>query len=393
MIVHDELALHGGERTAKDPFPPWPQFNDRAIRDAVEPLKSGRVASWSGTEVTALETRFAAWLGAPHAVACSSGTAALHLAFLSLGVGPGDEVIIPSHTFASSALAARHVGARVVFCEAADDQTLDPRSLERAITSRARVIVAVHLYGIVCDMGPIASIARRHGLRIVEDCAQCVGGEVEGRRAGTLGDIGCFSFSQGKHLCAGGEGGMLVTGDVGIAEAVRSLADYGRSHAEPSPSAHVRAGLNYRLTEMQAAVGLSELARLDTWNLPRRRGYARIYDHSLGQLPGVRALPLSTDARRNAYWKYPLQLVREAFTTDMEELRQAITAEGIPDVGASWPQTYEEPVFASPDAPRCPNAEAVRGRTLVLALHPSWEKGHVETAAAAVKKVLRAYRR
>lgn len=391
--MHDVLALHGGEPTTREPFPPWPQFAERTLQDILEPLKTGRVASWSGGRVIEFENRWAAWLGVPHAVACSSGTAALHLALLALGISAGDEVILPSHTFVSTALAPLHVGATPVFCDVTDDQTIDPRALERLVTNRTRAVIVVHLYGIVCDMERIVPLAHRFGLKVVEDCAQCVGGETAGKKAGTNGDAGCFSFSQGKHISSGGEGGMIVTADDRVAGECRSLRDYGRSLAEPCPGAHVRAGFNCRLTELQAIVGLNEIARLDSWNLPRRRGYARIYDHAFAQFPGVRSLPLNAAIRRNAYWKYPLQLSMESFTRDTEELRRALCAEGIPDAGSVWPEAYEEPIFAEKGFPRCPNAEAVRRRTLVLALPPTWEKSHVETCAAAVKKVLRAYRR
>ena len=391
--MRDDLALHGGEPTAREPFPPWPQFAERTLHDVLEPLKSGRVASWAGTRVSDFEQRWAHWIGAPQAVACSSGTAALSMALVALGVGPGDEVILPSHTFASTALAPLNAGAVPVFCDVSADQTLDPRAMERAVTARTRAVIAVHLYGIVCDMERIVAAARRHGLRVVEDCAQCVGGELAGRKAGTLGDAGCFSFSQGKHISSGGEGGMVVTADGAVAQVCRSLRDYGRAIAGPDPAAHVRMGHNFRLTEMQAIVGINELARLDSWNLPRRIGYARLYDHALAQFPGVLALPFNTPERRNAYWKYPLELSLDKFAVDAEEMRAALIAEGIPDAGSLWPEIYNEPLFAGRPVPRCPVAETARGRTLLLALPPSWEKGHVEMCIAAVKKVLRAYRR
>ncbi len=391
--MREELALHGGEKTAREPFPPWPLFADRTLSDVLEPLRTGKVASWSGTRCAELEERWAAWAGTQHAVACSSGTAALHMALLALGVQPGDEVLVPSHTFISTSLAVLHAGAVPVFCDVTDDQTLDARSIEARATGRARVVIAVHLYGIVCDMDRILQAARRRGLSVVEDCAQCAGGEIRGLKAGVMGDAGCFSFSQGKHVSAGGEGGMVVTALAEVAGACRSLRDYGREHEGTGPASHVRAGYNYRLTEMQAIIALNELARLDSWNLVRRRGFARIYDHAFSQLPGVRCVPLNTPDRRNAYWKYPLQLDPEKLARDPPEIREALAAEGIPDAGSSWPESYDEPLFAGRETAPCLNAEALRSRTLVLALPPTWEKSHIETCVAGVRKVLRAYRR
>jgi dTDP-4-amino-4,6-dideoxygalactose transaminase len=398
--VRDTLALYGGEKTTHQQFPAWPQFAERTFTDILEPLRSGRVASWSGRKVAELESRWAAWVGVKHAVACSSGTAALHMALRALGIGGGDDVIVPARTFASTALAVLHAGARPVFCDAGDDQVVDPRSVEERLTGRTRAILVVHLFGVVCAMDRIADLARRHSLFIIEDCAQCAGGEFDGRLTGSLGNAGCFSFSQGKHVCAGGEGGMVTTDDPGVASACRALRDYGReTEAGEEPGApeggraHVQAGFNYRLTEMQAVVALNELDRLVPWNLARRAGFARVYDHAFTHVPGVRALPLNTEVRRNAWWKYPLQLNLADLTCDGMEFRRALVAEGIPDGGAHWPEAYTEPVFAGEPHPACPNAQAVRERTVALLLPPTWEKQHIETCGSAVRKLLHAYRR
>lgn len=381
--------MYGGKKTAHEPFPPWPQFAERTLSSVLEPLRSGRVSYLSGARGRELEARWASWVGAAHAVSCSSGTAALHTALLALGIQPGDEVIVPSHTFLSTSLAVLHAGASPVFCDVGDDQTIDPRALESLVTARTRAVIVVHLYGIVCAMDRILEAARRHGLSVVEDCAQSVGGEFHGKKAGTLGDAGCFSFSEGKHVSTGGEGGMVVTDSDTAAEACRSLRDYGRD----SSAAHTRAGFNYRLTEIQSIIGLGELDRLDTWNLPRRTGFARTYDHAFSQLYGVRALPLNTPDRRNAYWKYPLQLDLEKLTCGVEEFQSALIAEGLPDCGGRWRESYEEPVFAGRPQARCAMAEALQAATIVLGLPPSWERAHVELCVSAVKKVLRAYRR
>ena len=394
--VRGELALYGGEKTAHEPFPPWPQFAERTLTSVLEPLRSGRVSYSSGARGREFEARWASWIGAAHAVSCSSGTAALHTALLALGIQPGDEVIVPSHTFLSTSLAVLHAGAIPVFSDVGDDHTIDPRALEALVTERTRAVIVVHLYGIVCAMDRILEAARRHGLSVVEDCAQSVGGEFQGRKVGTLGDAGCFSFSEGKHVSTGGEGGMVVTENDKLAEACRSLCDYGREQAaaeSPGGVAHVRVGFNYRLTEIQSVIGLGELDRLDTWNLPRRTGFARIYDHAFSQLYGVRALPLNTPNRRNAYWKYPLQLEPEKLTCRVEEFQSALVAEGLPDCGGRWRESYEEPVFAGRAQAHCAVAEALQATTVVLGLPPSWERTHVELCVSAVKKVLRAYRR
>ena len=390
------LALHGGPKTAAEAFPPWPRLSDRARAAAADVLASGLLVRSSGSRVEAFETAFAAWLGVPHAAAVSSGTAALHAALAAVGVGPGDEVIVPSRTFVATPLAVLHAGARPVFGDSADDQTLDPRAIDALATSRTRAVVAVHLYGIVCDMGRILERTRSRGIAVVEDCAQSLGAEWQGRPAGTLAEAGCFSFSQVKHLTTAGEGGMVVSAGADVAARVRSLADLGRERGgDAAVLPHARTGWNYHLTEVQAAVGLAELERLDSWNLARRQGFARIYDHAFSQLPGVKAVPLNTDARRNAYWLYPLQLDLERLTEGVDRVREALAAEGIPLPPPTWRDCRDEPVFAGPGpaSARCPNAERLRARTLGLYLHPTWDRPHADLAAAAVKKVLRAFRR
>jgi dTDP-4-amino-4,6-dideoxygalactose transaminase len=398
--VTSTLALHGGPKTATEPFPSWPRLSDRARAEAADVLASGRLVQSAGTRVAAFEAAFASYIGVPHAVAVSSGTAALHAALAAVGVGPGDEVIVPSRTFVATPLAIVHAGARPVFADSGDDQTLDPRAIDGLATPRTRAVIAVHLFGIVCDMDRILDRARERGIAVIEDCAQALGAEWRGRRAGALADAGCFSFSQVKHLTAAGEGGMVTTADAAIGARARSIADLGREcGGDAAVLPHVRAGWNYHLTEVQAAVGLAELERLDSWNLARRRGFAKTCDHAFSQLPGVRALPLNTEARLNAYWIYPLQLDLEHLYCGIDVVREAIAAEGIPLPPAAWRESRDEPVFAgaagaSAGAPApCPNAAELRARTLCLYLHPTWERGHVELVIAAVKKVLRALRR
>jgi dTDP-4-amino-4,6-dideoxygalactose transaminase len=172
--MREELALYGGEKTTHDQFPAWPQFADKAFTEILEPLRTGRVSYWSGARGREFESRWASWMSAAHAISCSSGTAALHMALVGLGVGPGHEVLVPSHTFASTCLAVLHSGAVPVFCDSAPDHTIDARSLEERITPRSKAVIVVHLYGTVCDMDRVSEVARRRGLAVVEDCAQCV---------------------------------------------------------------------------------------------------------------------------------------------------------------------------------------------------------------------------
>ena len=184
----------------------WPRFSAKAEREALKVLRSGRVNYWTGNRGREFEAAFAKWIGAKRALAVSSGTAALHLALEALGVGRGDDVVVTPYSFRASATAVANAGARPVFADVGPDHLLSARTIAAALTPRTRAVVVVHLYGQVADMAPILALARKRGIFVVEDCAQCLGGEYRGRKVGTLGDAGCFSFCQSKHITTGGEG-------------------------------------------------------------------------------------------------------------------------------------------------------------------------------------------
>lgn len=230
-----------------------------------------------GKEVTDFERDFAAFSGVTHCVGADSGTAALHLALLILGVQPGDEVITTTHTFIATAEVVSLIGARPVLVDI-DPRTynIDPAQIERAITPRTRVIMPVHLYGQPAEMDAILDIARRHGLKVIEDAAQAHGAEYRGRRAGSMGEVACFSFYPGKNLGAYGDAGALVTNDAGLAEQARMLRDHGRR----GKYEHQIVGYGYRLDALQAAILGVKLSHLDRWNA-RRREIAECYDELL----------------------------------------------------------------------------------------------------------------
>ncbi|HOO00200.1 MAG TPA: DegT/DnrJ/EryC1/StrS family aminotransferase [Syntrophales bacterium] len=230
-----------------------------------------------GEEVAALEEEFAAYVGVRHAVGVGSGTEALHLALKACGVGRGKEVVTVSHTAVATVAAVSLAGGRAVFTDIeADYFTMDPRGLEAAVTARTRAVVPVHLYGQAADMEPIMEVAKRHGLFVVEDCAQAHGATYRGRRVGSFGHLGCFSFYPTKNLGALGDGGMVVTDDEGLAKRVRLLREYGWEERYVSSCR----GWNSRLDEIQAAVLRVKLRHLDKDN-KRRREIAALYDGCL----------------------------------------------------------------------------------------------------------------
>jgi dTDP-4-amino-4,6-dideoxygalactose transaminase len=237
-----------------------------------------------GAEVEAFERQFAGYCGVKHAIGCGSGTDALHLAHKALGIGEGDEVIMPAMTFVATALAITMAGARPVLVDVDPDTALiDPAAILRAVTAKTRAIVPVHLFGQCANMEAINDIANRHGLRVIEDAAQAHGAQFNGVKAGALGDVGCFSFYPGKNLGAYGDGGLVTTNDPGIANKVRLLRNLG-SHTK---YVHEEMGINSRLDTIQAAVLGVKLQYLDQWNGARRR-HAAAYDALLGRLKHIR---------------------------------------------------------------------------------------------------------
>jgi len=257
--------------------------------------------SGSGKFVDAFEDGFAAFCGATHGVAIVNGTAALHVALLALGIGPGDEVIIPDLTYIASANAVTYCGARPIFSDVDPATwTLNPQDVARKLSPRTKAIMPVHLYGHPVDMDPILDLAKAHNLYVVEDAAEAHGAEYKGRRVGALGDIGVFSF-YGNKIITTGEGGMIVTNNSALADRARLLKGQGMDpqHRYWFPII----GYNYRMTNMQAAIGLAQLERIE-WFIERRREVAEWYDISLKSLPVVK--PVEADWAKNSYWLYSI---------------------------------------------------------------------------------------
>lgn len=414
------LAIDGGAKVQNAPFPQWPKFDRRVEGKVREVLRSGRVNYWTGPYGREFESAWAKWLGCRNAVAVSNGTAALHIALTALGVGSGDEVICTSYSFIASSFCALQAGAIPVFCDVGSDHLMDPAKIEALVTPRTKAIVVVHLYGMVAEMDPIMAVARRHGLRVVEDCAQCIGGEYKGRKAGTIGDIGCFSFCQSKQITTGGEGGMVCCSDDDVAWELRSLRDHGsdvktklegKSSTSARPYSHRRVGYNFRMTEMQSAIGLCELARYDSWNLPRRRRLGKALVSALAEHPLVRFAPVDTDERRNSFWLAPFVLRRERLTVPVSQFIRAVQAEGVGAYAIFWPEMYKEaayverrgfgernypfddPANAGADWSRtdCPVAREMAADTIAFWTHPTYTMRNIAVDVKAFRKVADAY--
>jgi dTDP-4-amino-4,6-dideoxygalactose transaminase len=333
-----------------------------------------------GPEVQAFEAAFAAYCGVGHAIGVGNGTEALYLALAALGIGAGDEVITVANAAVYEALTILQAAARPVFVDVDErTHTLDPELLEAAITPRTKAIMPVHLYGRMADMDAIVEIARRHGLPIVEDCAQAHGARLGGKAAGSIGACGCFSFYPSKNLGALGDGGMVVTDDAELAAKLRRLREYGwrERYYTTDPG-----GINSRLDELQGALLRAKLRHLPAWNA-RRQAIARRYDALLADAPLSRPEILRDDAH-----VYHLYVVRSA---DRDRLQAGLRQRGV-GAAVHYPlPAHLQPAYATLGlaAPgSLPVTERLATEVLSLPIYPELTDAEVDAVAAAVREVL-----
>jgi dTDP-4-amino-4,6-dideoxygalactose transaminase len=396
------LALEGGAPVRKGPFAPWPEFAADEIDAAAAVLRSGKVNYWTGEQTQEFEREFARYVGVRHAVALANGTAALELALYALGIGAGDEVVVPCKTFIASASCVVRVGATPVVADIdPDSQNITAATIEAVLTPRSKAIIAVHLAGWACEMDEILALTKKRGLFVVEDCAQSVGARYRGRATGSIGDIGAFSFCQDKILTTGGEGGMLVTNSRALWEKAWSYKDHGKSYAavferEHQPGfrwLHESFGSNWRMTEMQSAIGRRQLAKLPQW-LAARRHNATLLDKGLSAIPGLRLVAPPAHSE-HAYYKYYVFIRPEMLRPEwkMERILEALDAEGIPSSVGACSEIYREKAFInaglSPKVP-LPVASRLADSTLMFMLHPGLAEQDMRDTCTAVAKVMRA---
>jgi len=300
-----------------------PVLGDRELEYVSDAVRSGWISS-QGRYVAEFEEAFSHYCGVQYGIAVTSGTTALHLALATLGIGPGDEVIIPPITHIACANMATLAGARPVLVDCSwDTWGIDPTKIEEKITSRTKAIMVVHLYGHPVDMDPILEIADKHGLYVIEDAAEAHGAEYKGRRAGSLGHMGCFSFYANKIVTTG-EGGMIVTNDATLAARARKLRD--QAYEKERRFWHQELGFNYRMTNVQAAIGVAQMERIDEFINTRRRN-AQLFNELLSEVPGL-TLPPEAEWAKNVYWMYSL-LVGDDFGMDRDQLADYLKSQGI----------------------------------------------------------------
>jgi len=316
-----------------------PKFGDAELRYVSECVLTGWVSS-AGKFVTRFEEQFSEFCESKCGVSSSSGTTALHLSLLALGIGPGDEVIVPSFTFISTANAVKYTGAKPVFVDSEPDTwNINPVEIKRAITTKTKAIIPVHIYGHPANMDPIIDIARGYNLAVVEDAAEAHGALYKGKKVGSLGDMGIFSF-YGNKIITTGEGGMIVTDNEELAEKMRILRDHGM---DPKRRYwHSVIGYNYRMTNIQAALGVAQMERIDQIVAQKRRN-AAMFGKGLQNIPGIILPPEKTWAK-NVYWMYSILVDEEEFGMSSEQLRKQLMKRGI-ETRPLFPQVHQQPIY------------------------------------------------
>jgi dTDP-4-amino-4,6-dideoxygalactose transaminase len=383
-------------------LPAWPSYSDDEIAAVQRVLASGRVNYWTGSEGRAFEREYAAQTGVAHGIALANGTVALELALRVLGIGPGDEVIVTPRTFIASASSVVVCGAQPLFADIdRDSQNVTAETIAPLITDRTRALILVHLAGWPCDMDPILELAKRHDIRVIEDCAQAHGARYKGRPVGSMGDIAAFSFCQDKIITTGGEGGMLVTASDALGEAAWSYKDHGKSRSamETAPNdkdsafswVHESIGSNLRMTELQAAIGRIQLRKLSDWTRLRQRN-ARILAEHLSGIPALRIPRPGEDIHHACYKFYVFvdpQQLRSGWSRD--RLLGAIRQQGIPCFGGSCSEVYLERAFANqPNSHegRLPVARELGETSLMFPVHPTLTTDNMTQIAEGVRAVM-----
>jgi dTDP-4-amino-4,6-dideoxygalactose transaminase len=395
-----ELAINSGRPVRTDPLAPWPEFYEDETEAACAVLRSGKVNYWTGDEGIRFENEFASYLGSKYAVAVSNGTVALELALRAMGIGPGDEVVVPSRTFIASASAVVMCGATPVMADVdRDSQNLTAETIENVFSVRTRAILAVHLAGWPCDMEAIMRLARDRNLKVLEDCAQAHGADYRGSKVGSIGHAGAFSFCQDKILSTGGEGGMITTNDESIFQTAWSLKDHGKNYEALHPRrqtpefrwVHDNFGTNGRLTEMQSAIGRVLLRKLDLRVVARRRN-AGLLTRELANVPGLR-LTVPTSEIGHAYYKYYVfvhpQHLKSGWNRD--RVAEAIRMEGIPCSTGICSEIYLEKAFSKQTqaVKTLPIARELGETSLMFLVHSNLSEEEILDTARAIRKVLK----
>jgi len=358
-----------------------PYLGQREKELVNECLESGWISS-AGKYIKKFEDQFSEYCECAEGVTTTSGTTAIHLALKSLGIGPGDEVLVPAFTMVGSVYPIVQCGASPVFVDSEPDTgNMDIKDLERKITSSSKVILVVHIYGHPADMDPICDLARSRNLKILEDAAEAHGALYKGRKAGSLGDIGCFSFYANKIITTG-EGGMVVSNDTALIKKARQLKDL--AHGEIRFTHDWPEAFNYRMTNIQAAIGLAQLERIEN-TVRTKINNAEQYTSLLKDVPYLE-LPVCRPWARNVYWMYGVQL-KDNDRFEKDQLMVALKNEGVDTRSFFYPLNTQK-AFQKYGKPDCPNAQSLGRRGFYLPSGQTLEPKQIHRVAEILSKLL-----
>tara|TARA_R100000655_G_scaffold520_1_gene2145 strand:- start:2201 stop:3385 length:1185 start_codon:yes stop_codon:yes gene_type:complete len=384
-------------------FSPWPSFTQEEADAVSRVLLSNKVNYWTGQEGREFEREFAAFAGTEYAIAVANGTLALDLALQGLGIGVGDEVVVTPRTFLASATSVINAGATPVFADVdPDTQNITPETVAAVITPKTKAVVCVHLAGWPCDMDGFMALAEQHDLFVVEDCAQAHGATYKGSSVGGLGHVGCWSFCQDKIMSTGGEGGMVTCNDRELWSRMWSFKDHGKSweavyEREHPPGfrwLHESVGTNWRLTEMQAAIGRIQLRRMQDWTIARKANCQAIWQ-TASALTGLRA-PIVPPEIGHAGYKCYVFVDENMVSGSVGEVRDiimgALVANGVPCFSGSCSEIYREKAFtrlALGPPKRLPIAKRLAESSLMFLVHPTLNDFEIRKACSTLEDVVK----
>jgi dTDP-4-amino-4,6-dideoxygalactose transaminase len=391
-------------------FSPWPSYTEEESQAVSQVLLSNKVNYWTGAECREFEKEFAEFADSQYAIAVSNGTTALDLAFIALGVDEGDEIVVTSRTFLASVSSIVNAGATPVFADVSlDSQNITAESISNALTDKTKAIVCVHLAGWPCDMGPIIELAGKHNLFVIEDCAQAHGAKYKGRSVGSLGHVGAWSFCQDKIMTTGGEGGMVTTNDRELWFRMWSYKDHGKSweavYEREHPSGfrwlHDSFGTNWRMTEMQAAIGRIQLTRMNDWSSKRFTNANAIWN-AAKQLNGLRVPDLSCNGCQNecdqttgcTHAAYKCYVFVEGTEDDRDAIMASINEQGVPCFSGSCSEVYLERAFDNTSfrpKERLPNAKLLGETSLMFLCHPTLTEYEIQKTCDVITSVVTDY--
>ncbi len=375
----------------------WPVHTDDELYAVNNVLTSGCTNYWTGSECREFEKEYALSVGTTYAVALMNGTIALEAALYALDIGPGDEVITSCRTFIASASCIVMRGATPVLADVdINSQNITAKTIERCITPRTKAIIVVHLAGWPADMPEIMELANKHNLKVIEDCAQAHGAMINNRQVGSWGDVGAFSFCQDKIITTGGEGGMVTTNDEHIWHKIWSFKDHGKSyekvyHHKHPPGfrwLHDSFGTNWRMTEMQAAIGRKQLEKLPQW-LTIRKKNAGFLAKSFEKIPSLRVTTPPSNMS-HAYYKYYVFISPGLLKPDWnrDKIMQEVIGKGIPCFTGSCSEIYLERAFANYNHLPRSIAKMLGNTSLMFLVHPTLTENDMQKTADALTEVL-----